>query len=104
MSERVPPHRLDAERAVLGSVLIRPSVLDELDLHEDEFFTPAHRAIWRAMREVALRSKGKVDVVLVADQVRRAGDANALEGAPERYLMGLLDIPTAEGAGGGHDL
>ena len=48
---RVTPHNLDAERSVLGGVLIKPSAFDEVAtaLRVDDFFLPAHREIFEAM-------------------------------------------------------
>ena len=45
---RVPPHNLDAEASVLGSVLLDSEVLDRLEglLAADAFYKEAHRKIW----------------------------------------------------------
>lgn len=98
MPERTPPHSLDAERSVLGSVFIRLSSLDEMaDLAPDDFFLPAHRDVFWAMR--ALAAKGQpVDPVTVGDQLRASDRLKRIEGG----LSGLNDIanstPTAENA------
>ena len=51
LTKNVPPQNIDAERAVLGGVLAKSSLLDKLaaELREVDFYSPAHRAIWRAM-------------------------------------------------------
>ena len=51
--DRMPPHDLDAEKAVLGAVLIRPSILDELTLRPEDFYVEMYRRIlprngWRS--------------------------------------------------------
>ena len=50
MTGRSPPHNLDAERSVLGGVLVKPSAFDEVatSLQVDDFFLPAHREIFEA--------------------------------------------------------
>ena len=51
------PYSLDAEKAVLGSVLRNPDILnliiDKVDA--DAFFQDSHRHIYQAMREQGLR-------------------------------------------------
>lgn len=93
---RSPPHSLEAERAALGSVLIRSSALDDLhDLQVDDFFLPAHREILEAMRAVALRNR-TVDVLALADELKAQGMLTRLEGGAV-YLNELANAtPTAE--------
>jgi replicative DNA helicase len=48
LPSRIPPHNLDAERAVLGAILIEgrealPRVVEVL--RPSDFYTEAHRAI-----------------------------------------------------------
>jgi len=93
-----PPHSIDAEKAVLGSVLIKPTVFSELAgmLATDDFFIPAHREIWDAMRECDRR--GTLDVLTVMDELRVRGHIQRLEGG-EGYMLELSGaVPTAESA------
>lgn len=92
------PHSLDAERAVLGSVLIRPSVFGELDgiLVADDFLIPGHREVWLAMRECDRR--GHLDVLAVADELEVRGLLSRLEGGAGYMLTLSGSVPTAEGA------
>lgn len=86
MTQRTQPHSLDAERAVIGSILIRPAALDEIvELRVDDFFLPAHREVIDAMRAVARRGRA-VDVLSVADELKANGMLNRLEGG-ESYLL-----------------
>jgi len=93
-----PPHSIDAEKAVLGSVLIKPTVFSELAgmLATDDFFIPAHREIWDAMRECDRR--GTLDVLTVMDELRVRGMIQRLDGG-EGYMLELSGaVPTAESA------
>ena len=47
MTGRQAPANLDAERSVLGSILINPTAIDEVltELEANDFFYPAHGAI-----------------------------------------------------------
>lgn len=66
---RVPPHDLQAEAAVLGTVLVSPRVVDEVAVHltPADFYRPAHQATYAAM--LKLRSAGEpIDIVSVASE------------------------------------
>jgi replicative DNA helicase len=94
---REPPRSLEAERSVLGSVLIKPSVIDSvgLELQVDDFVLPAHREIFDAMLAIARRDR-TVDVVVLADELKSREMLKRLEGG-EGYLLKLAnETPTAE--------
>lgn len=93
---RESPHSIQAERACLGSVLIRPAALDELaDLAVDDFLLPAHREIFDGMRTLATRARA-VDVVTLWDELKARGMHSRLEGG-ESYLLELANaVPTSE--------
>ncbi|GIW26691.1 MAG: replicative DNA helicase [Meiothermus sp.] len=92
---RVPPHNLDAEASVLGSVLLDSEVLDRLEglLAADAFYKEAHRKIWEAM--VALRARrDPVDLVTLSEELRQNGELENVGGLS--YLVGLSEhTPTA---------
>src|SRR5687768_5433661 len=96
MSSREPPAALDAERSVLGSVLMTPSCIDEVlpIVEVDDFFLPAHREVWQAM--LTLNAKEvPIDIIPLADELKRRGALPKLEGG-ETYLVTLAqDVPTA---------
>ena len=94
-SLRVPPHNEDAERSVLGAVLLDNSVLDELSgrLKPEDFYREGHRHIFRAMVELHQRSE-PIDVLTVADYLD-ADDRLAAAGGPT-YLTRLSGaVPSA---------
>jgi len=78
---RVPPHDLEAEKAALGAVFVRASTLvDDLGtLTADDFFLPAHRDIFDAMRSVAKRGRTP-DPVVVADELKSHDLLSRLDG------------------------
>ena len=51
---RIPPQSLEAERALLGSVMMRPEVVHEIiDIISDRsFYSDRHRLIWLSMLEL----------------------------------------------------
>jgi replicative DNA helicase len=72
---RVPPHNVEAEESVLGALLLSREaigVVSEMSLQPSDFYKPAHRHIFDAIR--SLYSAGApADTVTVADELRRAG-------------------------------
>jgi replicative DNA helicase len=71
VENRVPPHDLDAEAAVLSAVMLDPLALDKVSetLRAEHFYSEAHRRIYEAC--VELSGGGKpVDVVQVATWLR----------------------------------
>ena len=70
----IPPHAPQAERAVISAVLTDVSVLEELSdiLVEEDFYAPAHRALYRAL--CALKEAGEpTDSVTVCEHLRFSG-------------------------------
>jgi len=91
---KIPPHNLEAERAVLGNVLLEPAALlpraIEL-LTPEEFFKDGHRKIFAAM--VRLFERGEpADVLTVAEELRRAGQLEEVGG--QAALATLLEEAT----------
>ncbi len=95
MEGKVPPHSIEAEQSVLGSVLVDASVLERLEglITADSFYKPAHQKIWRAMEELAARGE-PVDLVTLTEELRRRGELDEVGGST--YLVGLAEAtPTA---------
>jgi len=71
---KVPPQSLEAERAVLGAILLEPALLPraiEL-LTPEEFYKEAHRKIFAAMIQLFERGEAP-DTIMVAETLRRDG-------------------------------
>jgi replicative DNA helicase len=82
---RIPPQALDAERALLGAIMLKPECLYDITdtLAADSFYIEKHRAIYRAMYE--LFTKGDpIDVLSVSARLKahkvleKAGGASYL--------------------------
>lgn len=88
------PHSLEAERAVLGSVMLDHTLLDELHhLPPEAFYAERHRILWAAMRKLATTGRDPDNVTLI-DHLRTAGQLERVGSVP--YVMGLPDeTPTA---------
>ena len=74
LAGKVPPQSLEAERAVLGAILLEPNLLPravEL-LIPEEFYKEAHRKIFAAMVQLFERGEAP-DTIMVAETLRRDG-------------------------------
>jgi replicative DNA helicase len=93
--ERQPPRSVEAERAVIGSLLLLPEVCDEVALvvRTEDFYDAAHRAIFGHM--LALHEDGQqIDPTLLAQRLKDAGQYELVGGAA--YLLELgQEVATA---------
>lgn len=87
MIEKMPPCDIDAERALLGAVILSgKSVLAGLELTPEDFYQKSHVAIFRAMLSLN-RNGGEIDVVTLCDALRKSGELDSIGGVS--YLAGL---------------
>src|SRR5262245_8636353 len=88
LPSRMPPHNLDAERAVLGAVLLEgretlPRVIEVL--RPSDFYTEAHRVMYGSM--LTLFDRGEpVDVLTLTEELRR-GDQLEFVGGPAALAL-----------------
>jgi len=96
--DRVPPHDTEAERSILGAMLIdeRAVALGLDGLGDTAFYTPAHRLVFRAVRTLFER-KEPSDIVTIASLLQAQNDLENAGGAA--YIAGLASaVPTAANA------
>jgi replicative DNA helicase len=97
--ERVPPHNIEAEESVLGSMLLSKDAIAEVLelLSEEDFYRPAHRTVFRTVLDLYSRGQA-VDAVTVAEHLRRDGVLQDIGGAPFLFTL-VSGVPTAANAG-----
>jgi replicative DNA helicase len=88
LPSRIPPHNLDAERAVLGAVLLEgrealPRVIEVL--RPSDFYTEAHRAIYQTMLRLFDRGE-PVDLITLQEELRR-GEQLDFAGGPAALAL-----------------
>jgi replicative DNA helicase len=90
LTSRIPPHNLEAERAVLGSVLLeRESLPRALELlRPPDFYKEGHRKIFEAMIALFDRSE-PVDHLTLTDELKRRGEMEEVGGVAA--LAGMID-------------
>jgi len=91
---RTLPHNLDAERGVLGSMLLSAEAQLEVMsiLTSEDFYRPSHQVIFAAMAELLARGQ-KYDHISLADKLTSDNQLSAVGGAD--YLADLsLSVPT----------
>lgn len=93
--DRIPPHDLDAERAVLGSMLINKDAVGKAVelLKPDDFYRGVHQEIFAVMVDLFARNE-PVDVLTVATELTRK---NKLEEIGGNYYLTQLgnSVPSA---------
>lgn len=70
----------DAERAMIGAILIDPGLLDELDILPDDFYVHRNRAIYDAARGL-WRKQIEPDIITLTDLFERQGKLEDMGGA-----------------------
>ena len=83
------PFSLEAEQAVLGSVLLDPSCISAVTmiLKPDYFYLPEHKAIFQTIIGLDASMGGKIDPLLVLDALRKENIYNDESG--KTYLLQL---------------
>jgi replicative DNA helicase len=98
---RVPPHNLDAEASVLGGILLRNGALSgvlERGVVPDDFYHPAHGAVFEAM--IALDGASQpIDIITVADQLKNVDRGRGIPNAEGMLADLAARVPTAENIG-----
>ena len=90
VAERSLPHNLDAEKSVLGAILIHNDAFNHAAelIDAQDFFRDAHRRIFNRM--VALSERGDaIDFVTLKEELSRAGELDAVGGPA--YIASLAD-------------
>ncbi|HEV8131704.1 MAG TPA: replicative DNA helicase [Acidobacteriota bacterium] len=88
--EKTLPHNLDAERSVLGAVLLDDRLFNSAGeiLTKDDFYTEGHKKIYVCMEGLSAASR-PIDLITLKDELIRADDLEAVGGAA--YISSLID-------------
>jgi replicative DNA helicase len=97
-ADRIPPNNLEAEMAVLGSILVDREMMATVSeiVAEHDFYAHVHETIFGALLQLYERGE-PLDKITVAEELRRRSLLEKVGGIP--YLSSLMDmVPTAASA------
>lgn len=97
--DRLPPHSLESEMSLLGSMILDPAVIADVLPHvhsEEMFYSAAHGAIFRAIIGIYEQHQSG-DLVMLVDRLRDSQMLKDIGG--EEYLVRLAEaVPAATSA------
>jgi len=95
---RVPPQNIDSEKALLGSIMLKPEILNDISIiiTNNSFYVEKHRLIYRTMLELFAKNE-PIDILSISSRMK---EKNILEQIGGRsYLAELVNlVPSAGGA------
>ncbi len=92
------PFSAEAEQAVLGSILRKPSSLDSIIgmITSNDFYISEHKEIFRAMEAMFVKSRD-IDIVTLVDELVKSGVYT--ESGGKEYINAIYNaVPTASNA------
>ncbi|NQT38925.1 MAG: replicative DNA helicase, partial [Planctomycetes bacterium] len=93
--DRLPPHNLDAEKGVLGSLLLDPQLCDDVALivRPEDFYSDTATRLFATMR--AMHDEGgRIDMTLLVERLKHDGQFDAIGGSA--YLAEIVRaVPVA---------
>jgi replicative DNA helicase len=95
---RIPPHSEDAEKSLLGAILLDGDVLTVVMplVRPEDFYATAHQKIFEVCARLFGQGK-RIDAVLIKEELKRDGELEKVGGEP--YLAQLVAfVPSAAGA------
>jgi len=93
--DRMPPHSIEAEEAVLGSVLIDPEAIFRVSsfLKDDDFYIVKNQWVWETCIQLHERRE-PIDFVTVTRELEARGQLDEIGGPA--YISQLINVvPTA---------
>jgi replicative DNA helicase len=95
--DRIPPHNLEAEMAVIGSVLVDREMLAAVGeiVRPGDFYAHVHETIFAVLAELYDRGE-PVDKITVGEELRRRNLLERVGGLS--YISGLMDTVQSAGS------
>lgn len=92
----LPPHNADAERCLIGSLMLMPSAIDEITsiVSSADMYVLAHQRLYKAIEILHRRNVPTIDVVTIGEELVKMHALEDVGGAV--YLMEVLNaVPHA---------
>jgi replicative DNA helicase len=97
---RVPPHNDDAERAVLGAILLSSDAFNEVieNLRKEDFYSPSHQALFDAVISFQQEHSGQtIDLITITEYLKSKSLLDLCGGMG--YIASLTsNVPTTTNA------
>ncbi len=96
---RTPPHNIDAEKALIGAILIKPELMHDISVtvYPESFYADKHRQIYKAILEIFTKGD-PIDLLSVTMRLKSNDQLDRVGGAS--YITELSE--TVPAAGNGH--
>ena len=96
--QKIPPHSLEAEQSLLGSMMLSEDAIDAAleEVKTDDFYQSSHRFIFSALVDI-YNSHNPCDIVTLVEELKKKEHLTEVGGAA--YLSQLLNVvPTSKNA------
>ena len=96
---RVPPHDLEAERAVIGAMLVSETAVSAVaeKVEAGDFYSETHRVIYASMMRLYGRGE-PIDQLTLTNELRSSGEFDRVGG--RAYVFQIVEsVPTTANAG-----
>jgi replicative DNA helicase len=88
---RIPPNNIDSERALLGSIMLRPEAIHEIMdiIHTEAFYSEKHRIIFQSMTELFQKNE-PIDILTLSARLTEKNQFEQIGGT--NYLTELVNL------------
>ena len=93
MTDMTMPFNVEAEEAVLGSILINPQIFPTINLKPTDFYIERHNWIWKALVELSALNK-PADLISLGDKLTEMGKLDSVGG--QAFLFKIINqVPSS---------
>lgn len=95
---RTPPNHIDAERALLGAIMLKPEVMHDVSVtvYPESFYADKHREIYRSILDLFMKGD-PIDILSITNKLKTRELLERTGGAS--YLTELVETVPAAGNG-----
>jgi replicative DNA helicase len=88
---KIPPQNVEAEKALLGSVMIRSEVMHEVSdlISEKTFYSNQHKSVWSVLSELHVKG-APIDLLSISARLKEKGLLDEVGGMA--YLTELINV------------
>ena len=88
---KIPPHSLEAEKALLGSIMIRGEAMHDIidTVSEQSFYSTQHKIIWSALQDLHIKAS-PIDLLTLSARLKEKSQLEQIGGMA--FLTELINI------------